>query len=782
MSQARRSPSQAERYLLASECTAPRVAMRCASTAGYWLSDNEFFFVKEEQRSPQERPVAIPSIADCSADSITEVMPLEKLASLMARSVPEALGPEILRGARVDMPDRETLAVSLRNMTYLIDTRTQRVLSTSASAPPALHSPDGRYACYIHKNDLWLRDRSSGAARPLTTDGAAHRCYGQEPETNLAAVSYRKRKRPVGLWSPDSEWFLTHRIDERDVPELGLMENSLPGGGRPILHRYAYPMVGDPLPEAQFVAIHPGSGRTVLFEDRLLVSNFSPFSMGRVWHGHGERRVAFAIAVDRFSKVVELCEFNLVQGTSRLVLREQASSGYLNLNVMATGTPNVCTLVDSDEVIWFSERDGWGHLYLYDGRTGSLKNQITRGNWVVRDIVYVDERRRRVLFLACGLDSAADPAWRSLCSIDFEGLDLKVLLAREGDLSVPVDLRTAGQERPFGRATAGVSPDGRFVVVNYGNVERGDGTQILDLARGTFLSLVKETPRADGVRTHRCTARAADGVTVLHGVIFLPSDFEKSHRYPLIDYIYPGPQVTHQPQYLDSLDASVAKGIAELGFVTLMLDTRGMPTRSRSFQQLGYGSLLEPQLADHAAVVQELSKRYPFIDGERIGILGQSAGGAAAARALFDYGTTYKVGVAVCGDHAPRFYSSAWSDKYRGPPPESGTWSDQDNTAVAHKLSGHLLLIAGDMDENVHVSQTLALADTLIGANRDFELLIVPNAGHDVLMTDGYTIRRIWDFFVRHLLKREPPNHFHLRFRPEELERYAEQTKREARR
>jgi dipeptidyl aminopeptidase/acylaminoacyl peptidase len=210
-----------------------------------------------------------------------------------------------------------------------------------------------------------------------------------------------------------------------------------------------------------------------------------------------------------------------------------------------------------------------------------------------------------------------------------------------------------------------------------------------------------------------------------------------------------------------------------------MLDTRGTPIAGRAFNQAGYGGLLEPQLADHAAVVRQLCGRFAFIDGDRIGMIGESGGGSATARALFDYGDLFKVGVSVCGNHDSTLYTSAWSDKYRGPA-NPRAWALEANVTAAHKLAGKLLLISGDMDENVLVTHTLSLADALLQANKDFELLIAANEGHTVLLTNGYAQRRAWDFFVRHLLGEVPPAGFELKYAPDELARMWRVLQREA--
>jgi dipeptidyl aminopeptidase/acylaminoacyl peptidase len=451
------------------------------------------------------------------------------------------------------------------------------------------------------------------------------------------------------------------------------------------------------------------------------------------------------------------------------VLKEEVAAGHIELHPILSAAPNVCTLARSNEIIWYSERDGWGHLYLYDATTGALLNRITRGEWLVREIVHVDEVERRILFTACGVNPQADPVHRSLCSIRFDGSEFKVVLSHDGDLFVPRTQPSAQDSALRARVgQSGVSPGGRFCAVRYMSVPRGNRTEIVDLRTRRALTIGSALPLPREVVPLAFTALAADGVTRLHGVLFFPSDFDSTQRYPLIDCIYPGPQVTQQPQSFRSAWEAHARALAELGFITLMLDTRGMPFRSRAIHQSGYGELLEPQLADHAAVVRELCKRHAYLDGDRVGMFGQSGGGAATARALFDYGDLFKVGVSVCGNHDSTLNIATWSDKYRGPP-DPARWAQQGNGAVAHKLNGKLLLISGDMDENVHVSQTLALADALIRANRDFDLLIVPNEGHQVLTSSPYAMRRMWDYFVRHLLHATPPENFEIRFQPHEL-------------
>lgn len=771
--------SIAQRYSNAARSTAPKLAVEVPGIVdGYWLDDERFFFLAETYDPALREIIDVPTLIDVRAGKTEPVLPLQELCGLLAESTGQPFDIHSLSSA--DMKDGRTLAVRTAGRYVLIDRESREVTTVIAEqAPPSLYSPDHRYACFIRDENLWLRHMATGTSRPLTKDGAKHRCYGQPSETGLSAVSYRQCPYPVGLWSPDSQWFLTHRIEEAELPELALIEHCPSGGGRPKLHRYKYPFPGEPLPQATFVAIHVESGRIVTLDEwPTPVMLFSPFFTHSAWFS--DPRHAWFLRFGRDGKRVELIRADLERGVATCVLSEQTDIGYLDLHPLMARTPNVRTLTRTDEIIWFSERSGWGHLYLYDASTGKLKNAMTQGAWLVRDIVHVDEERRRVLFLSGGIVAGRDPARRSLCGVNFDGTDLEVLLEDDGDLFVPrTEPCGMDQDRRFRPcyARTGVSPDGRHALVQVTSIERGNCTEIVDLVTKRRCGILFVEPRPDGVICRTFTALAADGVTQLHGVLFFPPSFDERERYPLIDYIYPGPHVAHQPQAYATMDSGHASSLAELGFVTMMLDTRGMPLSSRAHHQAGYGSLVEPQLADHATVVQHLCRHLSYLDPQRVGMMGYSSGGLATVRALCDYPDVFKVGVAACGNYDSMLYTASWAEKYLGasPAPELAA------TAVAHRMNGKLLLISGDMDENVHVSHTFALVSALIRANKDFELLIVPNEGHSVLTTSGYAQRRAWDFFVRHLLGVTPPDGFSLQFQPRELARVGARWLREVR-
>lgn len=613
---------------------------------------------------------------------------------------------------------------------------------------PALYSPDGIYGCVVVDDDLWLHERETGERTRLTIDGAAHNQYARPSETGLSALSSRWDATPLGLWSRDSQWFLTHRIDERALPDQTVLEHVPAGGGRPRVHQFKYPLPGDALPVATVVAIHIPTRRLVTFGDcPIAIAIFSPFLTRTIWFGVGD--VAWVLRQNRSCTDAELIKLDLRQGTSRCVVREDAEGRYIDFNVMTARSPNVRALDRTNEVVWFSERDGSGHLYLYDAADGALKHQITKGPYVVRDIVDIDEARRVVYFLASGVHPEVDPARRCFCFINLDGSGFEVLLRHDGDVYV---------------APTGMSPDRRCVTAQLTNAVLGNRTEIWNLSSRRGLVIAATHGEVFARHFKVC---AADDATPIFGVMFLPSDFHEDGCYPVIDYIYPGPHVAQQPQAMHAMDAAAARALAELGFVVLMADTRGTPVGNLAFRQAGYGSLVEPQLADHAVMIRQLCARHAFLDVARVGVMGYSSGGLAAVRALADYGDVFTVGVAACGNYDSGLYAAAWADKYHHTRP-----LERVDDAMAARISGKLFLIAGDMDENVHVGQTLALADRLIRANRDFDLLIVPGEGHSVLTTSGYAQRRAWDFFVRHLQDQTPPSGIALRFEPHELARY----------
>lgn len=734
---------------------------------GYWIDDHRYFFLVTDIVGGRQR--CVPSIADAHTGSVEPVLPLEVLAEQIAATSGKDVAAIDLAPARYEMPDATTLVVILNPEAYRIKLDGPlKVEASTLELTPWLLSPDSQHAAFLDGHDVWVKNLCSDVASPVTTDGERHHAYGVDPESGIAPMASRESRLPVGMWSPDSQWFLTHRIDERHLPDGGLIEHAPKGGGRPIAHAFKVSRPDDDLPTCEFIAYHAASGKVVRSGDvKVGISGFSPFTFRQSWI---TTEHVYFFDWDRFASKVSLMAMSLTSSQIATIFTEAAESGWIDLNPHVVGQPMVRPLQATGELIWYSQLDGRGHLYLHELDGGALKNRITEGDWVVRELVHVDEVQRRILFLASGFKDDEDLGHRRLCTVNFDGSGFKSLVRAEGDLYIkPEPVTGCDAPRPFGppRMSGGLSRNGRFGAACISSTTIPTRWLLIDIEKGqrNEIARVDIDVQLQAPKPQHFEALAADGKTKLFGAMYFPSDFDPSKSYPLMDYIYPGPQVNWYQRRFPSTMSLALQSIIELGMVGVIFETRGMPNRGRAFHQAGKGQLLEPQLSDHAAVIEQLCRRHRFLDGTRIGIFGQSGGGHATARALFDYPAIFKVGVAVCGNHDNRNYIAHWINKYGGRP-GTAERDEQANVGAAHKLQGKLMLMHGDMDDNVHPGHTLALSAALIAAGKDFDQLIVPGATHALLSESPYAMQRLWDYLTRHLLNRDPPKDFRLSWTP----------------
>lgn len=735
-------------------------------TDAYWIDDHRLFYTVSE-RVDETTILLRPMIADARTGAAAGAIAVADLLELLPSPSDDGLALSDLADATYDMPSPDRLVATLSGSAHHIDLERHALIAVDPlDSSPALYSPDGRYAAFLKEDTVWLRERATGVETRLAPDGEPLYRFGHPFEAGAAPLAGRRHPTPQGLWSADSAWFATHRIDERHLPDGGLVEHAPANGGPPILHRYKVSRADGPLPRVEFIAVHVATGRVVSAADHPTIPlAFSPFQFRHCWFANG---CLYYLTHDRFCATIGLIELDLQTGAARQVIEEKTVSGWLDTSAVLGGQPLIRVLAGSSELIWYSEADGFGHLYLCDLHTGARKNRITQGAWMVREIVHVDEPARRILYLANGPEGAGDPALRRLRRVDFDGADDAALIASDEDIGVRPDA-VAGieQARPFrpSHASSGLSPTGRYALTSRGAAHLPTRIVVTDIEAQRDLPLAASDIYHvwPGPKPLPFEALASDGVTKLYGALYLPSDFDAARSHPLVDYIYPGPQANWFQRRFPTPDALLLQSLAELGMVGVIVESRGLPLRSRAFHQAGGGSLHEPQLGDHAAVMLQLCERYPFLDRNRIGVFGQSGGGHAAARALFDYPAVFKAGVSICGNHDCRNYVSFWIDKYGGRP---GTPARdlQSNLDAAARLQGDLLLIHGDMDDNVHVGHTLALSARLGEADKRFRQLIVPGAGHGVIFESPAAITALWDFFADHLLDAGPPTDFVLRF------------------
>ena len=627
--------------------------------------------------------------------------------------------------------------------------------------PDELPSPDGRWVAFVKDYNLYVRLANTREEIQLSHDGEALYDYATPlPSPDLEVMVKEGKlagKVPVAaIWSPDSKKLLSHRIDQRNVGRFHLIQSVPPEGElRPVLYSYAYPLPGDKvLPVAELV-IFDVEKRTQIpvdSEPLPLLYYGSPLiewsrAYSRIQWSQASQRIHFP-QIERGYGALKLRMTDVETGRTQTIVEERAAT-YMDSYVPW----KVRILNDGSEVIWFSERDGWSHLYLYDGKTGELKNKITTGQWVVREVTHVDEKGRWVYFTALGREEGQDPYYRHLYRIKLDGSHLELLTPEDAEHEITF------------------SPTGQYFVDTYSRV---NSAPVSVLRGGPDWGIVRELESADlelllamGWKwPEPFSAKARDGKTDIYGVLFRPSNFDPKKKYPVLDYIYGGPSSVQTPKALNDRGTLWdAQAIAELGFLVVTIDGLGMPYRSKAFHDFSYKNLGDAGIEDHIAALRQLATRYPCMDLSRVGIFGHSAGGYSSTHAILAYPDFFKVAVSSSGNHDHRLDKAVWIEHYMGS--EVGDhYREQANSTIANKLKGKLLLVHGDLDQNVHPYSTIQLVDALIKANKDFDLLIFPNRNHS-LGSDPYFIRKRWDYFVKHLLGVEPPKEYKIQIEPQ---------------
>jgi dipeptidyl aminopeptidase/acylaminoacyl peptidase len=617
---------------------------------------------------------------------------------------------------------------------------------------PVLPSPDGRWEIFAREHDLYLRDTASGQERRLTEDGEPDYAYGALSGTIWSGEVSMPRAGfdwPVqALWSPDSRFVATVRVDKRRVQEFYLQDSVADGDytRRPVLYPYHCPLGGDPeIPWVELLVIEIESGRIVPVKAERLPGLYATIQGNHLrWTNDGSRLVYERM--ERGSRRKSLHVVDLATGEDREVLVETAET------FVAPGQfdsdSRLVELIEGDsQVLWFSQRDGWGHLYRYDLESGALLGQVTSGAWTVIEILQADDQAGWVFFLAAGREPDRDLYYCRLYRCRYDGADLTLLTPEDAEHEVAF------------------SPTGRFFVDRHSRVD----LPTVSLLRAADGSLVMELERADigeleaiGWRPpERFQGTADDSATPIYGVLYRPRDFEPSRSYPVIDHVYGGPQIIVAPRSFSGglTGWAHAAATAEMGFVTVNIDGRGTPGRSKHFHDAGEGFTDGCGLIDHIAVLRQLAERYPYIDLERVGITGFSGGGYTSTRALLKYPEFYTVAVSGAGSHNQYIVGTSWGETYLGlPGQEPKRWALQSNTALAGNLRGKLLLVHGELDDDTHPANSLQVADALIQAGKEFDLLIVPRMNHGGLSSSALYRRKLWDYFVRHLLGLEPPD------------------------
>ncbi len=607
-------------------------------------------------------------------------------------------------------------------------------------------SPDKKHTAYIHNNNLWIRDAGTNKETQLTFDGAKD--YGYATDN----AGWSASDRAILVWSPDSKKIATFRQDQREVGEMYLVSTKV---GHPELKAWKYPLPGDahvPMIERVIIDINgPNVVRLKMPPDQHRSTLCDHIACrGGEWSdvqwSDDSMHLAF-VSTSRGHREEQMRIADAVTGDIRDVFAENVETFFESGN----GRVNWHYLPASNEIIWFSERDNWGHLYLYDATSGQLKNQITTGEGNVTQVISVDEKTRTIFFLGVGREKGRDPYFIHFYRVGFDGKNLALLTPDNANHDVAL------------------SPDGKYFVDTFSTPDTppvsvlrdASGKQIVALEKADISKLV-----AIGWKPAiPFMVKARDGQTDIYGLMFKPTNFDPGKKYPIINHIYPGPQTGSVGSRNFAAVRGDTQALAELGFIVVEIDGMGTPWRSKKFHEAYYGDMGDNTLPDQVAGMKQLAQKYPWIDIDRAGIYGHSGGGYAAAGAMFHYPDFFKVGISEAGNHDNREYEDDWGEKWQGllEPKTSGgdNYDSQANQNFAKNLKGKLLLAHGTMDNNVPPYNTLLVVNELIKANKDFDLLLLPNRNHG-FGNEAYMVRRRWDYFVRYLLGGEPPQGYEL--------------------
>lgn len=625
-------------------------------------------------------------------------------------------------------------------------------------------SPDGKFAIYEKNYNLWymsmedleklrIWDKDTTVVEhQLTTGGRPNRCYAyhsldEKPDST-------KRYRVYALWSPDSRHFvMTHRADS--ILSKMWVINSL-SNPRPTLETYRYQMPGEETPVTT-MELFDFENKTSRMID---VSQFKQQRIGlfskpgthatryenprkSIWLG--DNNGFYFERISRDMKKIEVCYVSLDCDTAKMLVHEEMNTSIESKQIRLVN--------GGKQFIQWSERTGWAMLYLYNA-DGTLKNAITDGAYHVEDIVAVNEDEKKIYFTACGYNKDENPYYMHLYSVNFDGSGLKQI--DETDMNISgYSVAENGEAFVVTASRVDTTP------VNYVYSKRGKKS--VELGTADLSQLF-----AAGYKfPERFTVKAADGITDLHGVMYKPFDFDSTKRYPLIEYVYPGPQTEAVNESWSSGMNRVDR-LAQMGFIVITVGNRGgHPNRSKWYHNFGYGNLRDYGLADKKAAAQQLIARHKFIDGENIGIHGHSGGGFMSTAAILTYNDFFKAAVSCAGNHDNRIYNNWWSEKHHGIKENikektnkegviecdtTFSYNISTNQELAGRLKGHLLLVTGDMDNNVHPANTTRVVDALIRANKRFEMLILPGDRHGFETKDEYFFWKMADFFSKHLL------------------------------
>lgn len=697
-----------------------------AGVVPHWVDQTSaFWYVRQTEKGKEYVKV------DAASKKRTALFDQQKMASALT----EKAGREInaynlpLQNCRLNI-SLDTLRFQLDGKFWAYSIKNNRLLDEGAipSRGKERHwmevddekegrpvtSPDGKWTAFIKNDNVYVREVATGKEKQLSQDGTLSNYYS----------SYIQ-------WSPDSKSVVSCRIRPVEKRYVYYVESSPADQAQPKLHKQEYAKPGDELRFKVPCIFEVESGRRLIPSTELFSHQYE--LSGPMWNADS-KAITFEYN-ERGHKVYRVLEMSAVDGSVRTLIEEKEEK-YVNY-------PRIYRnyLSDGKRIIWSSERDNYNHLYLYDRATGKPLNQITKGEWYVRGVQHVDETNEVIYFSANGMKKGEDPYLIHYYKINFDGSNLVELTPEEG------------------MHQCWYSSDYKYLVDVYSKVDQApiavlrdakDGKIRMQLDKADISALLANGWKAPEV----FSAKGRDGKTDMWGVIYRPSNFDPSKKYPVIEYIYSGPGDQYVPKTFSSYNWWMTS-LAELGFIVVQVDGMTTSFRSKEFEEVCYKNLKDAGLPDHIAWIKAAAQKYPYMDIDRVGIFGCSAGGQESTGAVLFHPEFYKAAYSACGCHDNRMDKIWWNELWMGYPVDE-SYSACSNVDNAHLLSRPLMLVVGELDDNVDPASTMQVANALIKANKDFELVVIPGAHHT--MGEDFGEHKRYDFFVRHLMGVTPPS------------------------
>ena len=669
---------------------------------------------------------------DADKQTRTDLFNHDKLAEALKKSIGREVNSQRLGLQNLSVNDRQDTVrfqYSGRNFVYAVKKNSLKEEGRPYNPPRGSQrhwmevddekggrpvvSPDGKHEAFIKNDNVYVKDRATGRERALSIDGTQGYYYSSNIQ-----------------WSPDSRYVFSARIRPAEKRYVYYVESSPKDQLQPKLHKQEYAKPGDELRSKLPCIYEVATGRAMIPSTELFDKQYELF-----WFRWNEQGTGVTFEYnERGHQVYRLLELSAETGKVRTVVEEKSNT-FVNHQRMYRRF-----LRGGNELIWMSERDNYNHLYLYDYATGSVKNQITKGPWYVREVLHVDEAARQIYFTGSGMEKNEDPYLIRYYRINFDGSGLTCLTPDEGN------------------HTATFSRDRKYLVDVHSLVDRApeasvrrvsDGSLVMPLEKADISPLLAEGWRAPEV----FVAKGRDGQTDIWGIIVRPTNFDPNKKYPIIEYIYAGPGSHYVPKSFSTYNHNMT-ALAELGFIVVQLDGMGTSFRSKEFEDVCYKNLKDAGFPDRKAWIRAAAEKYPYMDIDRVGIFGASAGGQESMTAVLLHPEFYKAAYSSCGCHDNRMDKIWWNEQWMGYP-IGDQYKASSNVENAHLLSRPLMLVVGELDDNVDPASTMQVVDALIRANKDFELVVLPGVGHT--MGESYGEHKRYDFFVRNLMGVNPP-------------------------